>query len=234
MFPRKTFGKKAPSAPQPPVGGGGDFPRPYVEDDGKMRVIPKSVFDGPQGEFLRALGRTPDDPENIIPQAEDFDRMMRESLERQEARRVRLETELKDRHGHNNLRPFFICGEGVINTPLGNWLIRAMKLFPYDEWNTVYLPMDRMTQAAMGRLPLHPQQSIGPIDELVHERLSKVMANTEQARVDVRNRMGDSYDPDLAERFLGFVDSQRQAIIDYVEDLKPKVCELILDIQRNG
>src|SRR5215510_3008047 len=42
----------------------------------------------------------------------------------------------------------------------------------YSDWNVVYPPLERETQAAMGGgLPLHPRQSIGPIDELMCERI---------------------------------------------------------------
>ena len=57
-------------------------------------------------------------------------------------------------HGHNAIRPFFVLSEPVYNSELGQWLIRLMNLMPYDDWNIVYLPMDRETQAAMGGLPL--------------------------------------------------------------------------------
>ncbi|MEO0872131.1 MAG: hypothetical protein AAFY19_09265, partial [Pseudomonadota bacterium] len=193
--------------------------------------IPKAVFEGRNGKFLRDLGFDPDDESNIIPQAEDFDRMVQESLARQEERRCRLEADLLEKYGHNQIRPFFICGEGVLNTSFGNWLIRAMKLFPYDEWNTTYLPMDIPTAKIM-ELPLHPQQSIGPIDELILEKLRPIMDNVEVARRKSAEAMATEYDPEAAEQFLNYVDVQRENIVGFVEHIKPMVIELIADVQR--
>jgi len=60
----------------------------------------------------------------------------------------------------------------VFNSGLGRWLIRLMNLTPYDDWNVVHLPLDRETQAAMGGT-LPPCQSIGPIDELMVQRIGE-------------------------------------------------------------
>ncbi|MDJ0977332.1 MAG: hypothetical protein QNI87_02235 [Erythrobacter sp.] len=238
MFGKKQFGRKRVaepqarqrvqprSAPRHP-----DFPQPSRDDDGKVRAIPKAVFEGEQGKFLRDLGFGPDDERNIIPQAEDFDRMVQESLSRQEERRCQLEASLLEKYGHNQIRPFFICGEGVLNTSFGNWLIRAMKLMPYDEWNTTYLPLDEATASAMG-LPLHPQQSIGPIDELILGKLRPIMDNVEVARGRSKEAMAGGYDPEKADQFLKYIDDQRENIVGFVEQVKPMIIELIAEVQQ--
>ena len=140
---------------------------PTVDSDGKRRVFGEAVFAGKHGRMLKSFGFDLNDPANIIPDDAEFDRRIKESLAKQDARRTQIEADLLRAHGHNAIRPFFVLAEPVFNSQLGQWLIRSMNLLPYDDWNLVYLPLDRATQAAMGGLPLHPQQSIGPIDELM-------------------------------------------------------------------
>src|SRR5262245_36076750 len=140
-----------------------------VDSDGKRRVFGEAVFAGKHGDMLRSLGFGPDHAANVIPDDAEFERRIKESLAKQDARRTRIEDDLLRTHGHNAIRPFFILAEPVFNSELGQWLIKLMNLMPYDDWNVVYLPLDRETQAAMGGLPLHPRQSIGPIDDPMHE-----------------------------------------------------------------
>jgi hypothetical protein len=146
------FGKrKAPSQNSQSI------PQPSIDSDGKRRVFGEAVFAGKHGDMLRSLGLSPSDEANIIPDDAEFDRRIKQSLAQQDARRTEIEAELLRTHGHNAIRPFFILAEPVYNSQLGQWLIRLMKLLPYDDWNIVYLPLDRETQAAMGGgLPLHP------------------------------------------------------------------------------
>jgi hypothetical protein len=235
MFQRKPFGRKITEPPARPAPAPAPMPRPVVEDDGKLRVIPKAVFEGPQGKFLKDIGFTPDDPHNIIPQAGDFDRMIKQSLARQEERRCRLEAELLEKYGHNSLRPYFICGEGVLNTQLGDWMIRSMQLMPYDEWNTIYLPTDAPTAAVM-RLPQHPLASLTALDEVIHKNLAPVRDKVLVARATTMEAMEQAeggYDPDLAARFLAYVDKEREGIVAYVERIKPLVIDLLADVQGN-
>lgn len=233
MFQRKTFGRKATTPPVQPAPAPSSMARPVPDDDGKLRVIPKAVFDSPQGQFLKELGFGADDAQNIIPQADDFDLMIKQSLARQEERRCRLEAELLAKYGHNQLRPYFICGEGVLNTRFGDWLIRSMQLMPYDEWNTIYLPTDAPTAAAM-ELPMHPLASLGPLDEVILKNLSPIRDKVLVARAKsmaAMEQVEGGYDPDLAQRFLAYVDQERANIVNYVERLKPMVIDLLDDLQ---
>src|SRR5215813_7536313 len=168
---RKTASQNSPS-----------IPPPSIDSDGKRRVFGEAVFAGKHGDMLRALGLSPNDEAYIIPDAAEFDRRIQQSLARQDARRTEIEAELLRTRGHNAIRPFFILAEPVYNSQLGQWLVRLMNLLPYDDWNIVYLPLDRETQAAMGGLPLHPRQSIGPIDELMCKQIGEFFSQYQDAK----------------------------------------------------
>jgi hypothetical protein len=208
------------------------------DSDGKRRVFGEAVFAGKHGDMLRRLGFSPNDEANIISNNAEFDRRIKQSLAQQDARRTEIETELLRTHGHNAIRPFFILAEPVFNSQLGQWLIRLMKLMPYDDWNIVYLPLDRETQAAMGGgLPLHPRQSIGPIDELMREQIGAYFSQREDARrkVDAHiEEVGIQAAMEVIGRFVTYVDNMPPRILDHVARVRPMIIALIADVQSKG
>ena len=205
------------------------------DSDGKRRVFSEAVFDGKHGDVLRRLGFTPDDEANIIPDDAEFDRRIKQSLAQQDARRTKIEAELMRTHGHNAIRPFFILAEPVFYSQLGHFLIRLMNLLPYDDWNIVYLPLDRETQAAMGGgLPLHPRQSIGPIDDLMSERIGGYFSQFQDAKRKVDGHIeevGIQAAMDVIGKFVSYVDNMPARILDHVAQVRPMIIALIADVQ---
>ena len=226
------FGKrKAPSQSSQSV------PQPSIDSDGKRRVFGETVFGGKHGDMLRSLGLSPNDAANIIPGDAEFDRRIKQSLAHQDIRRTEIEAELLRMHGHNAIRPFFILAEPVFNSQLGQWLIRLMKLLPYDDWNIVYLPLDRETQAAMGDLPLHPCQSIGPIDELMREQIGAYFSQYQDAKRKVDSHVeevGIQAAMEVVERFVAYVDNMPPRILDHVARVRPMIIGLIAEVQSKG
>src|SRR3982751_2177950 len=60
----KAFGKRVVT-PSSPAAAPGYVPA-GPDPDGEMRIIPKAVWDGPNGAKLRQLGLSPDDPANLV------------------------------------------------------------------------------------------------------------------------------------------------------------------------
>jgi hypothetical protein len=214
------------------------IPEPSVDWDGKRRVFSEAVFDGKHGDMLRRLGFSPDHEANVIPDDAEFDRKIKQSLAQQDARRTKIEAELMRTHGHNAIRPFFILAEPVFNSQLGQFLIRLMKLLPYDDWNVVYLPLDQETKTAMGGgLPLHPRQSIGPIDELMCERIGGYFSQYQDAKrkVDAHiAEVGIQAAMELVGKFVTYIDSMPARILDHVAEVRPMIVALIADVQSKG
>jgi hypothetical protein len=226
------FGKRNKPVPSDPA-----TLAPQVDSDGKRRVFGEAVFAGKHGDMLRSLGFDPDHAANVIPDDAEFDRRIKESLAKQDARRTLIENDLLRTHGHNAIRPFFILAEPVFNSELGQWLIKLMNLMPYDDWNLVYLPMDRETQAAMGGLPLHPRQSIGPIDELMCEQIGAFYSQYKDAKRKVDSHVrevGLSAAQDVLVPFVAYVESMPSRILDHVARVRPMIIELIADVQRKA
>lgn len=208
-----------------------------VDSDGKRRVFGKAVFAGKHGDMLRRLAFGPNDEANIIPNDGEFGRRINMSLAKQDARRTQIEEDLFRTHGHKAIRPFFILAEPVFNSELGQWLIKLMNLMPYDDWNIVYLPMDRETQAAMNGLPLHPCQSIGPIDQLMCEQIGDFYSEYKgvKRKVDAHvAEVGLSAANDVMGRFVTYTEAMPQRILDHVARVRPMIVELIADVQRKA
>jgi hypothetical protein len=102
------FGKRNKPVPSDPA-----TLQPPVDSDGKRRIVGEAVFAGKHGDMLRWLGFGPNDAANIIPDDAEFERRIKESLAKQDARRTRIEDDLLRTHGHNAIRPFFILAEPV-------------------------------------------------------------------------------------------------------------------------
>jgi hypothetical protein len=211
--------------------------QPQVGSDGRRRVFGKAVFAGKHGDMLRRLGFGPNDEANIIPNDGEFGRRINMSLAKQDARRTQIEEDLFRTHGHKAIRPFFILAEPVFNSELGQWLIKLMNLMPYDDWNIVYLPMDRETQAAMNGLPLHPRQSIGPIDELMCKQVGTFYDEWKDAKRKVDEhvrKVGLSAANDVMGGFIAYTDAMPQRILDHVARVRPMIIELIADVERKA
>jgi hypothetical protein len=211
---------------------------PPIDSDGKRRVFGEAIaFDPKHGKILSTLGFDINDPANIIPDAAEFDRRVKHSLAQQDARRTQIEADLLRTHGHNAIRPFFILAEPVFNGPMGQWLIRLMNLLPYDDWNIVYLPLDRATQAAMNGAPLHPCQSIGPIDELMRQRIGDFHSQWLDAKQKVDQhvqKVGPVAASDVIAGFVAYVDAMPQRILGYVAEVRPMIIALIADVQNKA
>lgn len=223
---RKTLLQSSPSIPQP-----------SIDPDGKRRVFGEAVFAGKHRHMLWRLGFGPDDEANVIPDDAEFDRRIKQSLAQQDARRTKIEAELLRTHGHNAIRPFFILAEPVYNGQLGQWLIRLMNLLPYDDWNIVYLPLDRETQAAMGGLPLHPCQSIGPIDELMCQQIGTYFTQYQDAKrkVDAHvEKVGIQAAMDVIGSFVTYVDNMPSRILEHVARVQPMIIGIIAEVQSKG
>ncbi len=174
-----------------------------------------------------------DGPRNIVETREDFDRLIAKSLLDQERRRQGIEAELLARHGCNNIRPFFLFSEGVYKTQAGDWLIRVMRLMPYEDWNITYLPMDAKTAAAL-QLPLHPQCSIGPVEELINSRMSALWNQFREALERSRAEFERTQDIEVLARFNAGVDRMRIGILAWAAEITPMVIALVADVQKKA
>lgn len=227
MFGKKgSFGRKA-GALQPPT-----------DSDGRTRVFGEAIFASPQGDFLRSLGFSLDDPSNVIDDELGFRRKLKQSEDELKLRQTELEKTLLSEHRHNAIKPFFLCGEAIFNGDLGPWMMRSLKILPYQEWNVAYLPMDKDTQRAMGEnLPLHPQSEIPPLDKLLHGILADYKKEYDEKKsfADAEvGRIGLVAAKDIAIAFGNYALEIGNKIPDHVSHLKPNILASLAEFQRTS
>jgi len=85
-----------------------------------------------------------------------------------------------------------------------------------------------------GELPLHPCQSIGPIDELMCQQLDGFQRQYWDAKQKVDQRVkevGPVAASDLIARFVAYVDAMPARILGHVAEVRPMIIALIADVQ---
>jgi hypothetical protein len=139
------FGKRAASATRPP--------HPGPDADGVSRLVPKAVFDGSGGAFLKKLGFGPDDPDNLL--VTQYLADARFDVRREGQERI-LKTINSQLPGDCQVIPWAMIPWSLWKGPDATFLMSSLDVYPPDLWNTMLLPENDLTAAALG-LPKHPR-----------------------------------------------------------------------------
>jgi hypothetical protein len=144
-----TFGRSADMA----IFG---FGRRRTPDSEKHVVSPKLWDDPKFAAFFERIGAKPDDPDNLRVTPDDVARMIDEGRKAVDARIRQLQAKaLAEGHDDIRLRPFWLIQDNCWNGEVGDFLLYNLRLNPYDEWNTVILPVDERSASILD-LPIHP------------------------------------------------------------------------------
>ena len=140
-----VFGKRGASPAMPP--------HPGPDADGVSRVIPKAIFDGSQGEFLKKLGFGPDDPQNLLVTQDLANARFDARREDQERFLKTINSQLP---GDCRVIPWAMIPWSLWMGPDATFLMSSLDIYPPDLWNTMLLPENDLAAAALG-LPKHPR-----------------------------------------------------------------------------
>jgi hypothetical protein len=118
------------------------------------------------------------------------------------------------------MRGFSLLPDTCWNGELGQLLMMRLDLFPYDDWNMIFLPADAATAAALD-MPIHPNGNVpdfvGKAEKFLGEADAHLRAAHEQATQtqdfaqfgddleEIRNKVKG-----LARAFLGELDKAWQ------------------------
>jgi hypothetical protein len=92
-------------------------------------------------------------------------RMIDEGRKAVDARMRQLQAKaLAEGHDDIRLRPFWLIQDNCWNGEAGDFLLYTLRLNPYDEWNTVILPVDERSASILD-LPIHPGGNIPHLAE---------------------------------------------------------------------
>ncbi len=159
-------------------------PHPGPDDDGITRVIPKEIWEGRNGDFLRELGFSPDDDHNIIKTAADYQRIFDAKHEEQKAFVAKYNSNARENAA---VVPFSMMPWTMWQTPYAEFLMSTLELYPTEPWNMLLLPEDDQGGLALG-LPKHPKCYVdgyeaGALDcvENIHQELMNERQRLEPA-----------------------------------------------------
>ena len=130
-------------------------PPPTPPEHQQRHVLPDEVWQGKTGEMLRALGMSPDDPSNLIPDVNSVNVRLDRDRARHEAKLEELNRNTAAKVPGGRMRGFSLLPDPCWNGELGQLLMMRLDLFPYDDWNMIFLPADAETAAALDK-PIQP------------------------------------------------------------------------------
>lgn len=151
-----SFGKRPSTAPAqaaaPPPPAGGD---PH----NRRKVFPDAVWQGPHGAMLRELGFSPTDESNLVPNASSINAKLETGKRRIDERLAAAQANAQMAMPGAMLRPFFLIPDPIWNGENGTFLMTSLDLYPYDDWNVVFLAGDQRTAIVMD-IALHPNGNV--------------------------------------------------------------------------
>jgi hypothetical protein len=109
--------------------------------------------------MLRQLGMSPDDPSNLVPDSNSVNSRLDRDRAKHEAKLEEINRSVAARVPGGQMRAFSLLPDPCWNGELGHLLMMRLELFPYDDWNMIFLPADAETAAALD-LPLHPSGNV--------------------------------------------------------------------------
>lgn len=127
--------------------------------DGETRIIPKTFWDGPNGEILRELGFLPDDPDNLALTPDRARAMEDAATERMNA----LVAKVNAHVAGLSVRPWAMIPWAVWQGLNAEFLMKR-DFLPSSPWNNMLLPDDAASSAHLG-LPQHPRAALPGLDE---------------------------------------------------------------------
>jgi hypothetical protein len=166
------------------------------------------------------------EPVLMATQAE-LERLVHRSLEVGRERLREHKAALLAQHGCDDVRAFFLFGE-IMRTKVGSWLMLELYLLPYDDWNTVYLPMSTAMAEALG-LPLHPQRDLHEFDDLIMQCVTTIQRQLTQAEHALMRGKDNGLIP---ESIVAYRRVAREGIMNYAQKWRPIMIKHIAELQR--
>jgi hypothetical protein len=163
-----AFGKRTtpPGTAASPAGQSSASTATASQDDARIaerpprrKVFPDELWEGKTGDFLRLLGKSPDEESNLVPDNHSVSQRLARDRARHEEKLADINARIQERFPDATMRPFSLLPDPCWNGELGHFLMYRLELFPYDDWNMIFLPNDMKTAEAL-ELPVHPGRDI--------------------------------------------------------------------------
>lgn len=177
-----------------------------ADPHGRRKVFPDEIWDGPNGHVLRALGFSPDDESNLVPNGASLNAAIERSKAAHETAYAEAVKRVRSTMPSAEIRPFFLIPDAVWNGPGGVFLMTTLELYPYDAWNVIYLAADERTAMVLDLAP-HPGKDVPAFVKASQEFMTTAMAHMDKVRDQVERTQkwaafSDAQD-DLRDRVKG-------------------------------
>lgn len=210
-----SFGKRpssaaAPAAPPPTPPTGGD---PH----GRRRIFPAEAWQGKAGALLRELGMSPDDESNLVPNASSITARLEDGKRALEARTAKAQANAQALLPNAQLRPFSLIPDPCWNGECGLFLMASLDLYPYDDWNIVFLAADERTAMVMD-IAMHPNGNVpafvAAAEKFMVEARAHIKRATEEAELTANYAGFNDVREDVRLRVKGLAMSFARTLID--------------------
>lgn len=169
-----SFGKRPSSAaaqrPDPPS----------ADPHGRRKVIPDEVWDGQSGAMLRELGFNPNDEINLAPNGASIHARLEQGKRTLDERTALAQANAQALLPSGQVRPFFLIPDPCWNSDAGTFLMTALDLYPYDDWNVVFLAADQRTAVVMD-IALHPNGNVPAFVTAAEKFMTDAQAHMKKA-----------------------------------------------------
>ncbi len=140
---------------------------PGPDADGVTRAMPKEIWDGPHGDFLRQIGVSPDDVSNVMP--------TQQSVQAKADKLIGDQTEFLTRINgslHEKIVPWAMLPWSIWQQSHSDFLLVALDFYPVHPFNTLLLPETERGELAYG-LPKH----LGSIPAGLEDAANRLIGN---------------------------------------------------------
>ena len=142
-------------------------PHPGPDTDGVTRVMPKEIWDGPHGDFLRQIGVSPDDASNIMPTQQSVQAKADKLIGDQTEFLTRINESLREK-----VVPWAMIPWSIWQQSHADFLLVGLDFYPVHPFNTLLLPETERGELAYG-LPRH----LGSIPAGLEEAANRLIGN---------------------------------------------------------
>lgn len=153
---------------------------PVVDPYGRRKVIPEEAWQGKTGEMLRELGMSPDDESNLIANTASINARLDAGKSALEARLAKAQANARALLPQAELRAFSLIPDPCWNGDTGVFLMASLDLYPYDDWNIVFLAADERTAMAMD-IAIHPNGNVPAFVTAAEKFLAEAQAHLKRA-----------------------------------------------------
>ena len=160
---RFVFGKRVPAGRKWPAA---DSYAPVTPEPGDgRRILPKAIWDGPNGDTLRKLGFLPDDPANLSLTPQRMRAMEEAAVDEMNAMVAKVNAHIPN----VTVAPWAVIPWSIWKDQNAHFLMR-LKFLPCSPWNNMLLAADAKSSEFLG-LPVHPRAALSGL----HENLTRMI-----------------------------------------------------------